>query len=179
MTVLDINKLNGNKVARKSTFQKVLLLLLPGEGQKFGGRTDLHLACACRDISDPQIWTHLCLFIASLFALYFQLYDLFTLLTLTTPLSTIYHFQFERPGFIARAEGILAKIMFVYGIIQLFYAPNFEILLGELLCLVLTLTVFIGTNIDKRYYEPWHSLMHVVPAAWGIIIACNHAPLII
>ena len=164
--------------AEKTFLYKVLLLLKPGEGQKFGNRKDLHLACATRDLCDPQIWTHSCLFIATIVAALNEVHDLTTLLSLTVPLSTIYHFNYEKPGIIAKTEGILAKAMFIYGVIQMFRTPTNLVLVTELLLLLLTLLIFIGTNVSKQYYEPWHSLMHVVPAAWAIVVACNHTALL-
>ena len=163
----------------KSFIHKVLLLLKPGEGQHFGNRAQLHLACAQREVCDPQIWTHLCLFVATMVAAWNELYDLTTLLSITVPLSTIYHFSFEKPGILAKAEGTLAKVTFMYGIVQLFRTPSMTVLLSELFLLGLTLLIFIGTNVLKQYYEPWHSLMHVVPAVWAIVVASNHTPLII
>lgn len=164
---------------KKSFFYKVLLLLKPGEGQLHGNRYDLHIACAQRSAFDPQIWTHMCLFLATIYAAKNELYDMCTLLSLTTPLSTIYHFNFEKPGVIAKAEGVLAKLMFVYGVLQLFQAPSTMVLLYELILLTLTLVVFIGTNIAKEFYEPWHCLMHVIPAVWAVVLAMFHPPLII
>jgi len=162
----------------KSFLHKVVLLLRPGEGQHFGNRAQLHLTCATRDMCDPQIWTHLCLFFATLVAANNEIYDLTTLLSLTVPLSTVYHFNFETPGIIAKAEGTLAKVMFVYGIIQMFRAPSNAVFYAEMALLGLTLLIFIGTNVSKYYYEPWHSLMHVVPAVWATVVACFHTPLI-
>lgn len=166
-------------IVEKSFLHKVLLLLQPGEGQHFGNRAQLHLACAQRDMCDPQMWTHLCLFFATMVAAMNELYDLTTLLSLTVPLSTIYHFNFEKPGIIAKAEGTLAKVTFMYGIVQLFRTPTITVLISEIFLLGLTLLIFIGTNVLKQYYEPWHSLMHVVPAVWAIVVASNHTPLII
>lgn len=163
---------------KKSFIYKVLLLLKPGEGQLHGNRCDLHIACAQRSACDPQIWTHLCLFLAAVYAANMELYDMCTLLSLTTPLSTIYHFNFEKPGVIAKAEGVLAKLMFVYGVLQLFQAPSNLVLFYELILLTLTLVVFIGTNIAKEFYEPWHCLMHVIPAVWAVVLATYHQPLI-
>jgi hypothetical protein len=108
----------------------------------------------------------------------YGVYDLCTLLSLTTPLSTLYHFEFEKPGPIAKIEGLLAKTMFVYGLVQLLYAPSTFLLVAEVAFLAATLTIFLGTNLCKEYYEPWHCLMHVVPAFWAMLVACNHGPLI-
>lgn len=163
---------------KKSFFFKVLLLLRPGEGQLHGNRCELHIACVKRSAWDPQMWTHSCLFLAAIFAAYSELYDMCTLLSLTAPLSTIYHFHYEKPGIIAKAEGILAKTMFVYGVLQLFQAPTNMVLFYELVLLTFTLVVFIGTNVAKEFYEPWHCLMHVIPAVWAVVLAMHHPPLI-
>ena len=173
-----IRNTNQNATPQKSTWVKILMLLRPGDGQLHGNRCQMHDAFARRSAWDPQIWTHSFLFLASVVAGANGLYDLCTLLALTTPLSTLYHFDFEKPGPIAKIEGLMAKLMFVYGVLQLANAPSTMLLVIELLFLVATLIIFTGTNLCKEYYDPWHCLMHVVPAFWAMIVACHHTPLI-
>jgi hypothetical protein len=50
------------------------------------------------------------------------MYDMFLLLALTTPLSILYHLTYEKPGTLAKAEGICAKLLYAYGAVQIFYA---------------------------------------------------------
>lgn len=170
--------INNKTKVSKPFWLKVLMLLRPGDGQLHGNRRDLHLLCAQRDICDPQMWTHAFLFIAALVAGFNGLNDLCTLLTITAPLSTMYHLDFEKPGFIAKMEGFIAKVTFVYGIIQMFLAPTMLLFICEFAILVIILIIFIGTNVCKEYYEPWHCLMHVVPAVWAVLVSFTHTPLI-
>lgn len=169
--IVDVSK-------ERTVWVHILMLLRPGDGQLHGSRCVLHDSSTRRSAFDPQIWTHLFLFVASIAAAVNGLYDMCTLLSLTTPLSALYHFEFEKPGIVAKVEGLLAKSMFVYGLAQMFYAPTATLLVCELLFLAATLGVFIGTNLCKQYYDPWHCLMHVVPAFWAMLIACHHGPLI-
>jgi hypothetical protein len=157
---------------------RILMLLRPGDGQQHGDRCAQHDGSKKRSAFDPQIWTHLFLLVASIAAAHNEVYDMCTLLSLTTFLSTLYHFDFEKPGLVAKIEGLLAKATFLYGIVQLCYAPTTVLLLSEILFLSATLGVFVSTNVCKQYYDPWHCLMHVVPAGWAFLIVFYHEPLI-
>jgi hypothetical protein len=159
-------------------FNRLARLLLPGEGQSFGDRSALHAINATRKVTDPQMWTHAFFFMSMYFALRYRLLDLFILLGVTTPLSLVYHHTYERPGRLAQLEGVAAKLLFVYGVIQLFYAPSPIHLLTEGSLFLATVVIFIATNIRKQWYERWHPLMHVVPALWSTCVAIAHKPLI-
>ncbi|KAJ1413001.1 hypothetical protein B484DRAFT_467720 [Ochromonadaceae sp. CCMP2298] len=166
----------GIEIQERSVFDKILLLARPGEGQLQNAL--MHKAGTTRAWSDPQMWTHMSFVVAAVFAASHQVYDLLLLLALVTPLSTAYHLSYEKPGFLAQCEGFLAKTLFAYGVLQLFSAPSAALLQAELLLLMATVVTFVGTNLLKRFYDPWHALMHVFPAVWALLVACNHAPLL-
>lgn len=162
----------------ESMLNQLTRLLLPGEGQNFGDRAALHAIKATRKLTDPQMWTHAFFFMSMFFAHRNRLLDLFILLAITTPLSLVYHYTYERPGRLAQFEGVAAKLLFIYGVIQLFYAPSPIHLLSEGVLFLATVGIFIATNLQKRWYEPWHCLMHVVPPLWATCVAVAHKPLI-
>jgi hypothetical protein len=96
-----------------------------GGGQKHSGRVELHLSGARRSLRDPQMWTHAFLASGAYLAFYKGLYDMFFLLLFTTPLSLLYHSTYEKPGKLAKLEGIFAKLLYIYGTVQLFHAVYF------------------------------------------------------
>ena len=160
-------------------FRKIVALLHPGEGQRFGGRKELHDSGALRSIFDVQIYTHIPFFYAIYLSYRNHLYDLFLLLIISIPLSIVYHVTYERPGILASIEGLSAKFLFLYGFIQLFFAKSIPLIITELAFLFLTVLVFISTNLWKEtLYDPWHCLMHIVPAFWAAVVATYHAPII-
>ena len=158
---------------------QLLRLLLPGEGQSYGNRATLHATNAKRGLLDPQMWTHVFFFQSMFFSYHTRVFDLFILLSITTPLSIMYHYTYEKPGRLAQMEGIAAKALFIYGVVQMFYAPNVTYRTIEFFLFLLTLVIFIGTNFQKSLYEPWHCLMHVVPTIWATVVAVAHKPLIV
>lgn len=168
----------NEKNSIKNNFQLLINLLRPGDGQQFGTREKFHQMGLTRNILDPQIWTHSFFIIAALVANQYKVYDLLILLFIVTPLSTLYHVTYEKPGLLAQSEGIFAKMLFLYGFIQVFRASSIELFIVEFILLLTTLGIFIGTNINKHLYDPYHCLMHVVPSFWAIVVAMNHTPLL-
>ena len=164
---------------KEDKLTQLLRLLLPGEGQSYGNRATLHAVNAKRGLLDPQMWTHVFFFQSMFFSYHARLMDLFILLSITTPLSLMYHYTYEKPGRLAQLEGIAAKALFLYGVVQLFYAPTLIIRTVEFILFLLTIVIFIGTNFQKSLYEPWHCLMHVVPTIWATVVAVAHKPLIV
>ena len=158
---------------------QLLRLLLPGEGQSYGNRASLHAVNAKRGMLDPQMWTHVFFVQSMFFSYHARVLDLFLLLSITTPLSLMYHYTYEKPGRLAQLEGIAAKALFVYGVVQMFYAPNLTYRTIEFFLFLLTVIIFIGTNFQKSLYEPWHCLMHVIPPIWATVVAVAHKPLIV
>ena len=163
--------------ARKSTWTTLLRLLLPGEGQSFGDRLALQARGAKRGPLDPQMWTHGFFLIPTILALKNNLVDLFILLAVTTPLSLMYHHTYERPGLLTQLEGVAAKLLFLYGVGQLFYAPSAAALAAEVFFFVCTVAVFLITNLQKQWYDPYHCWLHVFPALWAAVVAATHKPL--
>lgn len=146
-------------------------------GQTYGIRKELHHRGARRSLTDKMVWTHLFFVIASLYSYHYRIFDLLILNTITTLLSFLYHIRYEKPGFLARLEGISAKLLFLYGFIQIFRVPNLSLALLEICCLCLTLIVFIKTNLNKDLYEPYHYFMHIIPPVWTMIVSMFHSPL--
>lgn len=166
----------GRKV--ESKLVRLVRLLSPGEGQSYGSRTELHAAKATRKLSDPQMWTHSFFVINCVVAYQQRLFDLLILIMITAPLSLAYHFTYEKPGVLAKMEGTAAKALFLYGLVQIFHAPSISLKIVELFMMLLTVTIFVGTNLKPQLYESYHCLMHVVPPIWATIVALKHTPLI-
>ena len=110
-------------VETKSTgniFTNVVSLLGPGEGQSYGDRESLHQAGATRKWTDPIMWTHICFVFAVGISMIRGLYDMALITAIVIPLSLLYHYTYEKPGTLAKVEGTMAKLLFVYGIAQIF-----------------------------------------------------------
>ena len=148
-----------------------------GGGQSHNGRAELHKTGATRKYTDPQMWTHVFFVLAGVLAFQRSMWDLLLLLTVVTPMSLLYHRTYEKPGFLAKAEGISAKVLFVYGTMQIFAAPTMTLKLIEFSFFLATVGVFVYTNLHNDLYDPWHCLMHVVPSAWSAVVAVTHVPL--
>ena len=148
-----------------------------GGGQTHNGRAELHEAGAKRRLADPQMWTHLFFVMAGLMAFQNGIWDLLLLLTVVTPLSILYHHTYEKPGRLAQAEGVSAKILFIYGTLQILAAPTPALKYAELTFFLATVSIFVYTNLRNDLYDPWHCLMHVVPSAWSAVVAATHTPL--
>lgn len=163
-----------SKIPKRSVLSQLLNLLKPGEGQfqQIGREQG-----ARRTFTDPQMWTHIFFIVSGFTAFRYRLYDLFILTLITTPLSLFYHYSYEKPGRLAKIEGMAAKSLFVYGSIQIFRAPNKYLVILECLLLFLTVVIFVITNLQPKLYEPYHCFMHVVPPIWITIVASTHTPL--
>jgi hypothetical protein len=164
------------------TLSSLIALLQPyGEGQSFGDRSALHETGSRRTFDDPQIWTHLFLLIAAFIGYEHKVYDLVLLLSIVTPLSIVYHINYEKPGLLAKTEGTFAKLLFVYGFAQLFHSPIGAppILLDfEVPFMLITVGIFAATNLRKSLYDPHHCWMHIIPSIWASVVACYHDPLV-
>ena len=159
-----------------STF--VSLMLNPSEGQAFSPeRRELHDRGATRNLLDWQLVSHLPFAFAGACAGLNGIVELSLLAGATLILSILYHWNYEKPGNLCAVEGICAKLLFIYGFVQLFRAPSPMVLAMELLCLITTTLTFVVTNSHKNLYDHWHPLgMHIVPSAWGLLVAFFHAP---
>jgi len=160
------------------------ILLQRGKvGQIQGNRLHLHNINAKRKIYDFFIWSHIFLGFTSYTAYINKNLELGFLMGITTILSTLYHYTYEKPSKLAKLEGLSAKLLFIYGacqtIIKGVYLP-LPILLTELALLFTTLTFFLITNIYPELYDKWHSFgLHVIPAIWAFIVAINHKPFLV
>lgn len=149
-----------------------------GEGQTFGDRAFKHSNNIKRSPTDPQIWTHIFFFVSYAICWKNRIWELAMLVGCTKILSLVYHFQYEKPGILAKVEGFSAKVLFAYGVAQIFNSVSPILTLVETFLMLLTSAVFIVTNIKKEFYDPWHCLMHVIPALWVSVVGMSHSPLI-
>lgn len=86
------------------------------------GRDILHLKNAKRGWSDPQMWTHIFSAIGSIVSFISGIYDLFLISFFTTVFSIFYHLSYEKGGLVTKIEGVLAKLLYCYGTIQILFA---------------------------------------------------------
>ena len=162
---------------------KSILLQRGSIGQIQGNRIHYHKIGAKRKVTDHFIWSHIFLVIGSVTAFYKKRFELSVLIAVTTILSTLYHFEYEKPSRLAKLEGISAKVLFIYGACQtILKAPSISlsILLIELLLLFTTLSFFLLTNIYPELYDKYHCFgLHIVPSFWAIVVAMWHKPFLI
>ena len=147
-----------------------------------GPRAHLHAVGAKRPLSDPMmLLSHAGFFLSAPLAASRGLLDLAVLTSITTLLSLLYHWSYEKPGSLCFAESIVAKCLFAYGAAQIYYIPNalpWTFLAAEVACLIVTVAVFLYTNVVKDSYDDLHYLMHLVPGLWCGIVAAWHRPLL-
>ena len=155
------------------------LLLNPGQGQAFTAeRRELHAVNARRKWLDVMVLpSHAPMLASSWFSLSSGVVELGLLSFVTLVLSILYHRRYEKPGKLCTAEGITAKVLFVYGVLQMPRAPSLPLFRAELLCAVGTALFFVATNAFKSTYDSFHPLgLHIIPAAWCAIVGLHHAP---
>lgn len=94
-------------------------------------------------------------------------------------LSLFYHRNYERQGPLANAEGIFAKLLFLYGTVQTFHSPTTGLLAVNSACFCLTAGTFVVTNMDSSLYERYHPLgLHLIPGLWATLVALFHTSLL-
>jgi len=169
-----------NRLAKTSKLiNNVLLLFLkPTHGKSFGVRQALHAMDAKRKYTDPLMFTHACFLLCSCVSLRRGLVDLFLLNTTTCLLSFLYHRSYEKPGRLAAAEGMTAKALFIYGVLQLIRAPP-TFLLPEICLCIATVVTFVVTNLRSDLYDRFHILMHIFPSTWAFLVSLKHTPLLV
>jgi len=173
------SRYQDQQLRKENILLQVANLLDPtSSGQVYGERKQLHLQSARRPLTDTHMWTHVFFGATIVLAGFYHFYEMIILLSITTPLSLIYHYEYEKPGLLANVEGVFAKLLFLYGALHLFVAPSLSVLVIELLLLLNTVFIFVVTNIRKDAYDPWHSLMHVIPPIWAALIVVTHRPLL-
>ena len=155
------------------------ILFVPGNGQSYGRRSELHDVDARRSFSDPQIWTHAFFLLDGVLAAQYGHTEVMLLTLSTSPLSFLYHWTYEKPGILAQIESAAAKLCFIYGLVQIPNAPSAALAAIEAACAILTTLVFVVTNVKKELYDPWHCLMHIIPPIWVAILATSHAELLL
>ena len=172
-----LSALRGNLQHLGTTLQS--LLLNPGQGQAFTAeRRELHALNERRAWMDIMVLpSHAPMLASSWCSLSNGVVELGLLSFVTLVLSVLYHRRFEAPGKLCTAEGITAKILFVYGVLQMPRAPSLMLFRAELLCAVGTAAFFVVTNAWKKLYDSFHPLgLHIIPAVWCAIVGLNHAP---
>lgn len=182
-TAKAMSKDNNNNMDYKYISQRMKSILLQrgNVGQVQGNRIHFHTIGAKRIFSDHFIWSHAFLIIGSITAFINKIYELSVLIAFTTILSTLYHYEYEKPSYLAKLEGLSAKILFIYGACQtIFKAPFIYIKIIELFLLITTLSFFLITNIFPELYDKYHCFgLHIIPALWAIVVATYHTPFII
>lgn len=88
--------------------------------------------------------------------------------------------SYKRPGLLAKAEGISAKMLFIYESLQTLQCSDPSIIAATSGCFALTLCAFVATNFNKQLYDRWHPWsLHVVPGIWSTLIAVHNEPLLL
>ena len=146
------------------------------KGHVYGNRKILHEMNVKRPLTDIQMWTHIFFIFPIALAPLLGFIDIFVLLSVSSTLSILYHYDYEKPGLIATAEGFVAKFVFAYAVFHLLYTPSREVFFLEFTSFVLTVVVFLGTNLIMDSYESWHYFMHIIPSFWATIIVLYHKP---
>ena len=163
----------------KMLSDKLNELIFTNKGQTAGNRAELFAANATRKLTDPFIYTHLYLAVSMVFCVFYSNFELFLITLTTTTLSILYHHKYERAGVISKLEGFFAKIMFLYGFFQIFYAPGLLWTVFEIMLMLTVVVSFLVTNLDHKLYDKYHNFgLHLTPAVWAAIVAWKHNPFV-
>ena len=131
-----------------------------------------------RSLLDYHIWSHIFFVFGFFTALYTGLYELAALVLPVIIFSVWFHIRAERPGIIADVDRLFARILFVYGTIQIFYSPTSIELAVETLMAILTVGIWRITIQWPIYNERYHPLgLHVIPGLWTCLVAWRHPTL--
>ena len=135
-----------------------------------------------RKWSDPQVSSHI-FFVPGLLLSFGLsgtfLLELGILQSIVLILSLLNHLNYERPGILSEVERFSARLLFVYGMVQLCHSPTVGLLLVNVVCAVLTVTITLFTNMHSQYWEQLHWVgLHLVPGGWSTVVALNHHHLI-
>ena len=135
---------------------------------------------ACkRTWHDWHVSSHAFLACAVLLAYIYHVFELAVLSALVVVCSVAYHRRREKPGMIADVDRLMARTLFAYGVLQVFYAPRRSLLAFELCCAVLTVGIWVATRQWVHLNEFWHPVgLHVIPGVWASVVACTHASLV-
>lgn len=156
---------------------KMKELIFTNKGQTAGNRAELFAVNAIRKLTDPFMYTHVYLAVSMVFCVMYTNFELFLITLTTTTLSLLYHRKYERAGVISKLEGFFAKIMFLYGFVQIFYAPSLMLAVFEIMLMLTVVVSFLVTNLDHQLYDKYHNFgLHLTPAVWAVVVAWQHRP---
>lgn len=127
--------------------------------------------------SDPQVYSHVALLPGIVIAACREppMVELVVLQSIVFVLSLIWHRNREREDDFAKVEHFFAHVLFVYGMVQIWFSPSVWILLIHLVCAAITIAVYVVTNEKREKWETWHPIgLHVVPGIWSMVIASFH-----
>jgi hypothetical protein len=100
------------------------------------------------------------------------LLELVVLQTIVVVLSLIWHRNHERECGLAKVEHLFAHALFVYGLVQTWFAPTIWVFAIDALCACVTLGTYVATSASPELWEVWHPIgLHVFPGLWSISIA--------
>lgn len=130
---------------------------------------------------DANITSHIFFAPAVLICIWRQtLLELALLQGAVTYLSVRNHRNFERPCTLAVIEGISAKCLFLYGLLQTLRSPDPASFNFHSACATFTAALFLLTNFRPRLWDPWHWIgLHLIPGIWSASVALTHSPIIL
>jgi hypothetical protein len=86
--------------------------------------------------------------------------------------SLLWHRSRERECGLARVEHLFAHLLFVYGVVQTWFAPTRVLFAVDAVCAAVTLGTFVATGAWPALWPFWHPIgLHVFPGLWSISIA--------
>jgi hypothetical protein len=131
----------------------------------------------CRTFTDPLVWSNVIFIYVGYIAYNNKIYELSVLSILTFILSGLYHLYHELKY--EMVEGIIVKLFFIYGLIQIYYAPTVCLKYIELLCALLTSCVYLTCGICRIFdYDTYHVLQHLIVQLWIYLVASYHKTLL-
>lgn len=135
-----------------------------------------------REWSDFVVSSHLAFLPAVVVALARGLYEAVVMITVMVFLSVWYHREAEKNLAVARVELCSTCALFVYGVTQCLYAPGWLLPALEGLCALTAVATYVACFAiceDAQLYNLWHPIgLHLVPAAWALLVACQHQSLV-
>lgn len=132
--------------------------------------------------TDPQVLTHLALLPGIVIAASRvpPLLELVILQIVVCVLSLLWHRSRERECALAKVEHLCAHALFIYGLVQTWFAPTVFALIFDLACACATLATYAATYSSPELWDTWHPIgMHVVPGLWSASIAALNSSLLV
>lgn len=132
-----------------------------------------------RTLRDFQVSSHLLFLWGIYHALLNQIYELALLESMVVVLSILFHINHERESPIAMADRVCARLLFLYGMVQMFYAPSDLLLAVEALLAGATAGIWRFCIMFPEYNERLHPLgLHICPGLWSVVVAAKHEALV-